>query len=143
MKYVKAIHYKNHEIKEILTDPGNRLLEMLMENGLEVEWSEEKVDCTLMRFDVAELDKAVTDDEEVLKIIDSMQTDKLITCTYCNAFMFNYLPYTYRDNHGCIGRSYECFDCRGLQMKYANEIAVIRKEKGQKEANVYISEIYV
>lgn len=142
MQYVKAIYYREHEKEEILTGVNNRLLENLIENGIQEDWYEDKGHSRLMSFDIKELAKANTDDKEMIELIRSIQNGELISCSYCHAVILNYHPYIYRDNHGSIGRSYECYDCRGLLIKDATDVGNICRDKGQKEAMNHINKIY-
>ena len=41
-----------------------------------------------------------------------------------------YMPYTYRDTDGCVGRSNECSLCRDLSTPYRNEIREYSEKYG-------------
>ena len=41
-----------------------------------------------------------------------------------------YMPYTYRDTDGCVGRSNECSLCRDLSTPYRNEIREYSEKHG-------------
>lgn len=63
-------------------------------------------------------------------------------CSYCGCYYFTYLPYQYRDNCGCIGRSYECISCRQLYGESLYTISEAYKENGVRAARDYLEKIY-
>lgn len=63
-------------------------------------------------------------------------------CPYCGCYYLTYLPYHYRDNCGCIGRSYECISCRQLDGERLYMISEAYRENGVKAAKEYLEKIY-
>lgn len=55
-------------------------------------------------------------------------------CNYCGAIELSWTMRTYRDNCGCIGRSWECGMCQAFNMKTLVKINEIKETKGVKEA---------
>lgn len=71
--------------------------------------------------------------------LDSLLSGKVYIskCCYCGCHYITYFPYTYRDNCGCIGRSYECLSCRSLSNKTLSDIIDIRNIGGELAAKEY------
>ena len=64
---------------------------------------------------------------------------KYTPCVYSGTFQLSLPMITYRSHSGCVGRSWECSMIKLLSNKSANEIAVIKKERGIKAA---VNEMY-
>lgn len=64
-------------------------------------------------------------------------TFPLKRCFYCGCYYITYHLYTYRDNGGCIGRSYECISCRNLSNKSVCEIHNVSQKLGVRNAKEY------
>ena len=69
-------------------------------------------------------------------------TFRIWECPYCGCYYFTYLPYQYRDNCGCIGRSYECISCRQLDGERLYLISEAYRKNGVKAAKEYLEKIY-
>ena len=55
-------------------------------------------------------------------------------CLYSGAIQLAYPMVTYRDNGGCVGKSYECDVVQDLSTEAVQEVYLIKKEKSVKEA---------
>ncbi len=138
MTYIKAIYRKTDEDKVI-----NNLLKLVLdEPTVEFLFIEERPNHVFCTFKDSELDKIKTDDEEINTFIQEIKDGKGHHCNVCGSMALNYMPYTYRDNSGCIGRSYECSDCRALENKQTSAIGKVHREKGHEQAVKYVEEIY-
>ena len=56
--------------------------------------------------------------------------EKFTPCIYCGSIRLSWTMLTYRENCGCIGKSWECGMCRQTESKFVSKISEIRKEKG-------------
>lgn len=96
-------------------------------------------DVTYFAFDVEDL-KPYRSQMECCGIQDAMLAVEHIfdvkysPCLFSGAIELGWTMQTYRDNGGCIGKSWECELCKHLDGKSLHEIAKTRKEKGVKEA---------
>lgn len=118
---------------------GNKLVSYICKNTDKFELryichDKEKIR-TWIIIDTKELYKAkdyFKDDGEVLKLINLANEKKLwnSACKCCGSISLNTIPYTYRNNGGSIGKSYECVFCAGFQNKYANNIRNVKEKHG-------------
>ena len=69
----------------------------------------------------------------VKHIFDENHTE----CFYCGAITLSWTMSTYRDNCGCVGRSWECCGCEGFHTRDVSKFNQIRKEKSIAEAVKY------
>ena len=99
----------------------------------------DEADGTAFAFDAEELEpyrkemlKSGTYNAElaVNYILDTEYTP----CIYCGALELSWTMLTYRDNCGCVGRSWECGMCKTLHAEVLQKINKIKEEKGCKIA---------
>ncbi len=69
-------------------------------------------------------------------------TFRIWQCPYCGCYYLTSLPYHYRDNCGCIGRSYECISCRQLDGERLYMILKAYRKSGVKAAKEYLEKLY-
>ena len=69
-------------------------------------------------------------DLAVYHILDAEYTP----CVYCGSLELSWTMMTYRDNCGCIGRSWECGMCKALRGKDLCKVSEVEEEKGVKVA---------
>ena len=113
-------------------------MRILMENKEKVEpvICNEGEGTTLLVFyshklkNISELFK---DNPEVYKLYIEAVNGNTRTCTTCGCRILGPFPYIYRDNCGCIGRSYECYICRQYTNKGTYYIRKYRKKHGSKK----------
>lgn len=55
-------------------------------------------------------------------------------CSKCGCGYLRYFRYTYRDNCGCLGKSYECEVCQGYSDKAVRKIRDYARKRGTKKA---------
>lgn len=60
--------------------------------------------------------------EKCKEITSRIIEDRCFHCSGCGCDYLKYMPYTYRDVDGCVGKSSECSLCRNLSTPYRNEI---------------------
>jgi hypothetical protein len=100
------------------------------------QWTHKENRCCKITIFLSELNNNIelfnSPAQEVIKHLNQGAKN---TCIYCGTVTLNTIPYTYRDNGGCIGRSYECLDCRCLE-KYDDlrKVGDERNIKGEAEA---------
>lgn len=58
-------------------------------------------------------------------------------CCYCGCYYLTYHMYTYRDNAGCVGRSYECVSCRSMEKEEVFRIYELSYKQGIEKAKRY------
>ena len=58
-------------------------------------------------------------------------------CCYCGCYYLTYHMYTYRDNAGCVGRSYECVSCRSMEKEDVFRIYELSNKQGIEKAKRY------
>lgn len=131
-------------LTEVSKDNKIRLLEEIV---ADVYNNREKLKKAIMECDVNKHDFAyITIDFSKLskKLIKKYRlnlltdgTFPLKRCCYCGCYYITYYLYQYRDNCGCVGRSYECISCRNLNNQEAGEIQNISKKMGVKVAKEY------
>lgn len=118
--------------------PNAAFMRILMDNKEKVEpvICNEGEGTTLLVFyshklkNVSELFK---DNPEVYKLYIEAVNGKMHTCTTCGCRILGPFPYTYRNNCGCVGRSYECYICRQYTNKGTYYIRKYRKKHGSKK----------
>ena len=59
---------------------------------------------------------------------------KFTPCRFCGGLTLSQPMLTYRDNCGCIGRSWECDLCEYLNVDDLSKISRIKRKKGSKAA---------
>ena len=94
-----------------------------------------KHDFAYITIDFSKLSKRLIKKYRLNLLIDG--TFPLKHCCFCGCYYITYYLYTYRDNCGCIGKSYECISCRNLSNQTAGEIQSISKKMGVKTAKEY------
>lgn len=145
--FIKSVLYFKHEEEKVLKSPTNKLLQIVYDNK-NIEFLIQNVSkdgkSIFMSFANTELAKVKNEikDEEVLKILENYEKKIANHCTVCGSINSNYLPYTYREHYGTVGRSYECMDCRNLDNESTVKIAETRRESGHIKAVEYIEDIY-
>lgn len=72
--------------------------------------------------------------EKCKEIIDRIVEDRCFHCSGCGCDYLMYMPITYRDVDGCVGKSSECSLCRDLSTPYRNEIREYSQEHGTLKA---------
>lgn len=60
--------------------------------------------------------------------------EEVTPCIFCGAIKLSWTMLTYRDNCGCVGKSWECGMCNEVDGRFASKIAEIRKKEGVKAA---------
>ena len=113
-------------------------MRILMENKEKVEpvVCEEGENNTLLVFyshKLKKLSDLFRDDPEIYKLYIEVVNGVMRTCTTCGCRILGPFPYIYRDNCGCIGRSYECYICRQYTNKGTYYIRKYRKKHGSKK----------
>lgn len=78
-----------------------------------------------------------SEDSEVIELIEDIQGGIRGRCRLCNTATIGYISYTYR-GYQCIGRSYECIDCRALSDEELN--GLIEKKEDEKWNNERVIE---
>lgn len=68
--------------------------------------------------------------EKCNEITSRIVEDKCFQCSGCGCNYLMYMPYTYREVDGCVGRSNECSLCRDLSTPYRNEIREYSQKHG-------------
>ena len=59
-------------------------------------------------------------------------------CAVCRCGYLSYIPYTYRDNCGLVGRSYECEVCKSLSDREVSYVTEYMKKHGSKKTLIRI-----
>lgn len=72
--------------------------------------------------------------EKCKEIIDRIVEDRCFHCSGCGCDYLMYMPITYRDVDGCVGKSSECSLCRDLSTLYRNEIREYSQKHGTLKA---------
>ena len=131
-------------LSEVSKDKKVRLLEEIVAN---VYNNREKLKKAIMECDVNKHNFAyITIDLSKLskRLIKKFRLNLLLDgtfplkhCFYCGCYYITYHLYTYRDNCGCTGRSYECISCRNLSNKTVCEIHNISQKLGARNAKEY------
>lgn len=122
-----------------------KFLRKLMEchEGLEPFYYEKNEKSELIVFYADKLQEMLDEfkfDSKVFEIAEEVAVGKVHRCTGCHCGIYGPFPYTYRDNCSCVGRSYECYVCRGYdniafyeiyehQKKYGTEKAIMKAIK--------------
>ena len=70
------------------------------------------------------------DAEEYYKKI---MAGKIRHCSVCGCSYLSYVPYTYRDNCGCLGKKFECEICQSYSDDAVRAIRDIARKKGTKK----------
>lgn len=60
--------------------------------------------------------------------------EKYTPCVHCGSVSLSWTMRTYRDNSGCVGRSWECDLCQHINNKYLPPIVNERKQHSAKNA---------
>lgn len=68
--------------------------------------------------------------EKCKEIISRIVEDRCFHCSGCGCDYLMYMPSTYRDVDGCVGKSIECSLCRDLSTSYRNEIREYSQKHG-------------
>lgn len=131
-------------LTEVSKDSKIRLLEEIVANVYNnrkklkkaiMECDVNKHDFAYITIDLSKLSKRLIKKYRLNLLTDG--TFPLKHCCYCGCYYITYYLYTYRDNCGCIGRTYECISCRNLSNQTAGEIQSISKKMGVKTAKEY------
>lgn len=131
-------------LTEVSKDSKIRLLEEIVANVYNnrkklkkaiMECDVNKHDFAYITIDFGKLPKRLIKKYRLNLLIDG--TFPLKHCCFCGCYYITYYLYTYRDNCGCIGKSYECISCRNLSNQTAGEIQSISKKMGVKTAKEY------
>lgn len=134
MTMIKAIYKKNNEVS-----PTNNLMRLILdEDSINFQNINEEPNFVYCSFKQNQLKKIKTEDKELLTLIERILNNKFHECSACGSISLNYAPYTYRDYHGCIGRSYECIDCQGLPNKHVSVVFDIQEQYGHERAIQYV-----
>lgn len=94
-----------------------RLVSFIHDNDLfETKKVIKKENRSIISVEVEELSKAkeyFNNDLEVLDFIDKCQNYDLwkTNCVNCDSITLNFIPYTYREHCGCVGKEYNCPIC--------------------------------
>ena len=119
-------------LTEVSKDSKIRLLEEIVANVYNnrkklqkaiMECDVNKHDFAYITIDFSKLSKRLIKKYRLNLLIDG--TFPLKHCCFCGCYYITYYLYTYRDNCGCIGRSYECISCRNMNNQTAGEIQSI------------------
>ena len=78
--------------------------------------------------------KPHTDEDLIRDILHDIANGLVYKCSKCGCGIVGTPFYTYRNNNGCVGRSYECHVCRGYDNKEARNISKYREKHGSKAA---------
>ena len=68
--------------------------------------------------------------------------EKNMPCKYSGAIQVSWPMMTYRDNSGCVGRSWEVAMVQELNMSEASEVAEVYREKGCRAAVEKLWDVY-
>ena len=125
--------------------PNAKFLRKLMEchEGLKPFYYEKNEKSELIVFYADKLQEMLDEfkfDSKVFETAEEVAAGKVHRCTGCHCGIYGPFPYTYRDNCSCVGRSYECYVCRGYdniafyeiyehQKKYGTEKAIMKAIK--------------
>ena len=72
--------------------------------------------------------------EKCKEITSGIIEDRCFHCSGCGCDYLKYMPYTYRDVDGCVGKRSECSLCRNLSTSYRNEIWEYSQRHGSLKA---------
>lgn len=118
----------------------NRLMKVIVENKKKIKpiYYENKEGRILMVFYKDRLSKI---EKELSGNSLDMYREiggKYRHCSVCRCGYFSYFPYTYRNNCGIVGRSYECEVCQPLSNGAANYVKEYVEKHGSKKAIISI-----
>ena len=63
----------------------------------------------------------------------NIMAGKIRHCSVCGCSYLSYVPYTYRDNCGCLGKKFECEICQSYSDDAVRAIRDIARKKGTKK----------
>ena len=72
-------------------------------------------------------------DAKVAEFLNELLSGKHPYCSKCGCGYMTYNTYTYRDNCGCLGRSYECEVCQGYSDSAVRQIRDYARKRGTKK----------
>lgn len=72
-------------------------------------------------------------DAKISELLNDILNDKHPYCSKCGCAYMTYHTYTYRDNCGCLGRSYECEVCQGYSDSAVRQIRDYARKRGTKK----------
>lgn len=71
--------------------------------------------------------------ENYVKLYEKIISGKYRHCTCCGCGYLSYIPYTYRNNGGCVGKSFECEICQEYSGEFLCTIMDYSKKHGAKK----------
>lgn len=115
----------------------NKALQIIFDNkdALKPLYYEKEVDYEFMVFYSTRLLSHIephSDDDLIRDILHDIANGLVYKCSKCGCGIVGTPFYTYRNNNGCMGRSYECHVCRGYDNRTAYNISKYREKRGSK-----------
>lgn len=77
--------------------------------------------------------KEIICDVKISELLNDILNDKHPYCSKCGCAYMTYHTYTYRDNCGCVSRSYECEVCQMYADKAVRKIRDCARKRGTKK----------
>ena len=77
--------------------------------------------------------KEIICDVKISELLNDVLNDKHPYCSKCGCGYMTYHTYTYRDNCGCVGKSYECEVCQMYSDKAVRKIRDYARKRGTKK----------
>ena len=77
--------------------------------------------------------KEIISDVKISELLNDVLNDKHPYCSKCGCGYMTYYTYTYRDNCGCVSRSYECEVCQMYSDKAVRKIRDYARKRGTKK----------
>jgi len=77
--------------------------------------------------------KEIISDVKISELLNDVLNDKHPYCSKCGCGYMTYYTYTYRDNCGCVSRSYECEVCKMYSDKAVRKIRDYARKRGTKK----------
>ena len=71
--------------------------------------------------------------ENSVKLYEKIISGKYRHCACCGCGYLSYIPYTYRNNGGCVGKSFECEICQEYSDEFLCTIMDYSKKHGAKK----------
>lgn len=71
--------------------------------------------------------------DEALDFYEKIMEGKYRHCSKCGCGYLSYIPYTYRNNSGCVGKSFECEVCQLYDDFAVSEIRKYANRYGTKD----------